>query len=361
MDITLNTLKRNFNELIELKYTIMSLFDDLGLKTSVLKKMYTDLIKTNQEQVFIFSLDSFHFQNRYIDIEYEDLKRLFNALNNRIYCDYYKLCKLIIHYMIENITEIKTVEISKLDMFPQYKDLEPFKKYDVKCVQDVHENVITLLSSINDYVVVKQDILNVYKKKRETGLNIDNFIISFNYNIFVVNEKLNTFTDYLSFFHRLHIKYLKRLTKKVKVMYTEITSDIKFENVLEKNKKNLDYISDEDENENVNETFDEDIIVDDKQITINNDTTVLNKNNISDISQEHMEIETSVKKDIEDCISEDSDHSNIILREQVFSDIGIKDNTQDNTQINIINEEFIMDEIHDLVTQIEHYEKKSHL
>ena len=75
-------------------------------------------IQNNKNQVFVFGLDSFHFQSKLIDIEYDDTKRLFMAIGNRMYCEYFKLNKIIIEYILNNIKEKKITEIIKINNYP---------------------------------------------------------------------------------------------------------------------------------------------------------------------------------------------------------------------------------------------------
>ena len=58
------------------------------------------------------------------------MKRLFLVINNRMYCEYYKLYKIIAEYVKDNIHDKKTQDLIKItNIFPVYKDLEPYKQY----------------------------------------------------------------------------------------------------------------------------------------------------------------------------------------------------------------------------------------
>ena len=74
--------------------------------------------------LFIFGLDSFHFQGKLIDIEYEDIQRLYSAITNRIYCEYFKLYKIIVQYILDNIIEQKIIDLFHVNKsYTIYKDL----------------------------------------------------------------------------------------------------------------------------------------------------------------------------------------------------------------------------------------------
>ena len=77
MDERISNLKSVFTKLIDLKNANLTTFDTLQQRIVKLKDLYTEFIKNNKQHLFVFGLDSFHFQGKLIDIEYDDMKRLF--------------------------------------------------------------------------------------------------------------------------------------------------------------------------------------------------------------------------------------------------------------------------------------------
>ena len=239
MESKLVKLKTDFNNIINVRTTVKNIFDILQIRIDKLKILYAEFIKTSKNQMFVFGLDSFHFQSKLIDIEYDDMKRLFLAINNRMYCEYFKLYKIIIDYITTNINDTKITEIVKVNTYPVYKDLEPFKEYKFEIILDIHENILNLLSIIISTLNNKENELLLHKNKQSIGLNIDNFITTFNYNIIVMREKIVMFITYIEFFHKLHTKYLKRFANKIQLMYSHINNDIQFDERVDI-KKGLD-------------------------------------------------------------------------------------------------------------------------
>ena len=241
MDIRINQLKLNFTHIIDIREQVISIFDILQQRIDKLKLLYADFIKSNRDNLFIFGLDSFQFQSKILDIEYDDMKRLFLAINNRIYCEYFKLYNIIVSYVCETIKDKKALEMFSINnSFPVYKDLEPFKQYKFEIIQEIHENILLLLSSTNNYIINKEHELKLHQGKQEIGLNIDNFVNTFNYNVSSIRDKTLLFITYVEFFHKLHIKYLRRFATKVQAMYNQINSDITFdENANNKNQSTM--------------------------------------------------------------------------------------------------------------------------
>ena len=245
MDNRIAKLKNDFNNIVSIRTSVKTIFDTLEQRIDKLKSLYADFIKHNENILFVFGLDSFRFQSKLIDIEYEDMKRLFLAINNRMYCEYFKLYKIILAYITENITDKKILEIIKINNFPVYKDLEPFKEYKIETVLELHENILLLLTSIVNNMENKENELLVYQNKRKIGLNIDNFVTSFNFDIIMIREKVSLFLTYVEFFHKLHAKYLKRFSNKIQLMYAHINNDIKFDEHVDINSDNkVDVIHD---------------------------------------------------------------------------------------------------------------------
>ena len=176
MEARVSNLKTDFNTISLIRSKIIVVFENLKNKSDKLKNLYTDFIKQSNSQLFIFGLDSFHFQSKLIDLEYDDMKRIFLFVNNRMYCEYFKLYKLICSYVIENITDKKIIEIIKGNTFPIYKDLEPFKEYKFEITMEIHENILVLLNSIISIINNRENELSIHRSKQLIGLNIDNFV-----------------------------------------------------------------------------------------------------------------------------------------------------------------------------------------
>uniref|UniRef100_A0A6C0DKK9 Uncharacterized protein n=1 Tax=viral metagenome TaxID=1070528 RepID=A0A6C0DKK9_9ZZZZ len=235
MEGRITNLKIEFNNISLIRGKIINVFESLKNKMDKLKLLYSEFIKHSNTQLFIFGLDSFHFQSKLIDLENDDMKRMFLIINNRMYCEYFKLYKIIVAYVSENINDKKILEIIKGNNFPIYKDLEPFKDYKFETTIEIHDNIILLLNSIVGIINNRENELSLHKSKQLIGLNIDNFVNSFNFEITIMKEKINLFLSYMDFFHKLHNKYLKRFSNKIQLMFNHINSDIQFDENIENN------------------------------------------------------------------------------------------------------------------------------
>ena len=176
---------------------------------SEIKRNYTKYIK--KEKQSFFGLDSFHFQNKVIDIEYENLLELYHLIDNRIYGDYYKLFVMIVEYLKTKLLDDqydKIKELSNLPKYPIYKDLDNYKKYDFDVINSIHQDLVTVISSVRDIVQENNILIKEHKKQLNYGINIDNYIISHEF----INQNLNLTNDlhesYLNVYHNyIHIHH----------------------------------------------------------------------------------------------------------------------------------------------------------
>ena len=200
MDAKLQKIKVIFNKIKDTRIQVVNVFGILEVKLTKLKTMTNDFIKNNHDVLFVFGLDSFKFQSKLIDFEYVDMQKFFFALNNRMYCEYYKLFKIVSEYVDKTIGTNKTFEMIKSNsIFPIYKDLEPYKQYSFEIIEEVHKTIILLLGGIQEHIVMKEGELDNYKLKQNSGLNINNFVNTFGFNVTMIKHNLNLFISYLDF------------------------------------------------------------------------------------------------------------------------------------------------------------------
>ena len=245
MEDRLSVLKSTFGEIVDAKENNAHILKQLETRIQHIKKIYSDFIQANREQLFVFTLDSFHFQGKLVDLELEDMNRMFLSITNRMYCDYYKLFKIIVEYVKENIPDKKLTELIRVhDNYPVYKDLEPFKQYEFQQIQSLHEILLVILSYLHTFITNKEHDLKGYQNKNQIGLHIDSFVNTFSFNTFVMNQKAMLFVTYIEFFHKSHQKYLKRFTMKLNLMLSQLNNDIKIDSPTEAKTVKKDMLAD---------------------------------------------------------------------------------------------------------------------
>ena len=227
-DLQRPTETNNFEIISSMRIDINNIFGEIDNKLKNLNALHTDLVKTHLDSNYRFGLDSFHFQNRLIQIENDNMKALFVYIDNRIYCEYYKLYRIIYEYIADGLNDKsfsdKLVALHK--KFPIYKDLEPTKVYDFNITHEISNSINYYINELQAHISLKKRDLEIEQAKANSGINIHNLINEHVYKISLLEEKTNMFLRYLNTFHIHHTKYLDRLISKLRLINNIVNEDI---------------------------------------------------------------------------------------------------------------------------------------
>lgn len=228
--LSIGDLKDKFSKLKECKSNVLSHFENITSKIEKLNQIYEELIRSNKQTLFLIGLDTFHFQKQLLNIEYGSLHTHHNMISNRIYSDYYKLHKIIKRYVADNIEETKIVDMLNIFAnYPVYDSLNVHKLYSFEYTSGLYNDLVDLLVAMNEYCNNQKILLKNYKVKQNYGLNINNFVFAFENKINDQIGKIDLFTKYMHFFVEIHIKYYNKFLTKIRLMYSQINHDIKFD------------------------------------------------------------------------------------------------------------------------------------
>lgn len=218
-------LKTSFDNIITLKKEISKVKKVVTEKLNELKVVYNDLIKSNGKKIFLFCLDSFYFQYKTFAMEMEHIDRFRALMNNRMYCDYYKLYGIILAYIKENREDLDVDEL-ELKTYPTYKDLEPFQEYKIDDIKDIHSNILLLINKLYLKSSVRSDDIEHYNEHHKVGFSISNFLNTLDYENRLLREQTTLYVNYISFFHISQKKQLNRLYTRMQDFYKEVDNNI---------------------------------------------------------------------------------------------------------------------------------------
>ena len=221
-------LKQNFEKLKSIRLNIRKLFESINALKEKLKTLYLEYIEIGKKNNILFGIDSFHFQKILIDLEYDNMDKMYKLIDNKMYCEYYKLLKVISKYAEEKINDKKIQALCKLkSKYPIYKDLDQFKVYEFEFINDLHHDIIQLLDEMFNYSIQKEKELKLEEEKTSNGLNIDNYVNTLIFDNAILTQNIRLYKRYLQVFHKYHNTYLSRLYIKLGIMWGQLNQDIK--------------------------------------------------------------------------------------------------------------------------------------
>ena len=240
-------LKNSFKNIISIKKEIGLTKNNVTAKLNELKQLHGELIKDNNKHIFLFCLDSFYYQYKIFAMEFEHIKKVRAILNNRMYCDYYKLHNIIIKFCKEHIPE----ETLNVQTFPVYKDLEPYQEYRIEDISLLHESILNLINTLYNETQTKTDTILHYNDNHKVGFSISNFLNTLTHENRILQEQITLYINYISFFHISQKKQLKKLHIRIQDFYKEVDENINMNYTF-----SIDDISNDDSFDLINEGSD---------------------------------------------------------------------------------------------------------
>jgi len=224
MDDEIFNLKNDFLEVKTTVDKIIEIKTSIKLKLAQLKEIHTDLIKENDsKKIFLICLESFHFQYKVMVFDSDNLHRNFLLLTNRAYCDYYNL-----YNMLYKLFEDYKIDIPTATQHQVYNDLEPFCEYALENIYLVHDNAVELITCLIEKLKENELTIHKYKSKSQSGIRINNFINTLDYDNKILRDQIELYISYCDFFQDTQLKYFTKLLERIKSLQDDINEDVKF-------------------------------------------------------------------------------------------------------------------------------------
>ena len=231
----------NFNKILYFAFILTGLVAGMVFA----EEKNTKQIRTPDVKSFIFSLDSFYFQNSLLKREYKNLKDFNIIIINHMYGEYYKLYRLITDFIVKSRIDEKLPDILKNRSYPTYDDLDEEKLYDFNLIIQLNEDIMNIVNYLITIRNEKEMSLKNYQINQNFGLNINNFVSTFNYEVVVLTERINLYENYLDFFYNTHEKLFNRLLTRISLLDAQLNTDVKFEGgIMGQRKDNKSLIED---------------------------------------------------------------------------------------------------------------------
>ena len=233
--VSINGTKLNFSEIISKDNTISSLLETINETKKALKNEYGAIVKKYNTSEYLFGLDTFNFQTKLVDNEFEHLKSYYNLISNRIYLDYFKVIKLVVQSFKDTTRNNESKNLNY-----KYDYLDIYKPYKMEEISIIFNHIISILEESHHHLDEESKKQSNYASRLQDGFEINNFITYYNYKNQTNQKNIELYINYLNFFIKLHNKYLDRLYFKLNLMYHQLNHDVKIDKFnAKKHKKEL--------------------------------------------------------------------------------------------------------------------------
>ena len=177
--------------MLTLKKDISSAFESLALLKQDVHDWYIKYAKSAEHPEM---LDSFLFQRKLLDMEYDHYHKMNQYIENRTYGDYYKLFTSMYNYC-------KNDYAMDIEKYPVYKDLEPYKVYGNAVIEELYGDIKSYLHFLESTIAEKKNELNEHHKKIAKGLNIGNYFNIMEHQVSLMTDQLKLFNNHFSSIH----------------------------------------------------------------------------------------------------------------------------------------------------------------
>ena len=212
-----------FGKIKQIVQQVSYIKKSIVFKLEQLKHIYADMVKmNNNKKIFLICLESFHFQYKVLNVELDNLERVYLLLTNRAYYDY--SCT---YGLLHKLYEEYGVSVPTKQAHKPYKDLEPFAEYELEDIYLVHDNAVELLDGLKARFAENSDIITTYKTKLLTGIHILSFVKTLEYDNNVLHDRIQLYDSYFQFYYDSQLKYFSGLLAKLKAFMAQIDSEIR--------------------------------------------------------------------------------------------------------------------------------------
>ena len=211
-----------FRVIIQKCEKIENTIEKLEKKIKELQQKFQSASNHELNPLLVYSLDSVFFQFYVCNIQMENFLKIFNLIQNHIYCDLFKLHRILCDYVSHNIHDKKINALLNAGTYPVYKDLEKYKVYDRDIVISLFENIISIIKAIEEYCKNGTNEFKQHKESIEHGFHYDKLLQTFHFNNRVIEEQISLFSNFLKYSCNYHVEFLQKIYQKIYDLYYEI-------------------------------------------------------------------------------------------------------------------------------------------
>jgi|TARA_B110000971_G_scaffold221993_1_gene272346 hypothetical protein len=218
----------DFVKIEDYRNDISRILDEIEEKCVHLKSTYNQYIKqTEKNKAFIMTLDTMLYQISLADLELADHKKFFNYHIYYTYGQYYKLYIRIKNGFSELHFSDFYKEAQRIEFDP-FDDIN-FKYYPFENIIKIHNWIINFISNIKMYITKSNYEIEDDTVRVKNGISIDNLVFEKKHLVETLKNKIILHISTITKFYTYQKKVMSRIMLKIKLLYFQLDSDIKFE------------------------------------------------------------------------------------------------------------------------------------
>jgi len=227
MEDIVKVLRTNFLEITDIYSTFVENRDRVSEKVATLKGSYNELLKQNPQPMFLLCLESLFFQYKILYLELENYQKTGSMIQNRMYGDYYKLYNTMTNYCKETVIDISNADATLGEaVLPTYKDIDPFFKYRMEDVSQIHERILSIVDAMTTLSIKKTENIQHHRNNVLVGYSLNIFLHALEHENTLLKAQTQLYVNCINFYHTSQKAYLTKIVKKIEDFIREMDDAI---------------------------------------------------------------------------------------------------------------------------------------
>ncbi len=214
--------RSEFDKLIEMRIDLNKRITTLEHTLSEMKNKYKSFTQNNHKKIYLYSLDSFFFQYKILQVEHEHYKRFLALINNRMYGDYYKLYVIIGTQCKESNLSV----VVSMDDILAYKDLDPTFDYTIDDVKFIFGKIADTMEQLHELYKSNNKAILENNSNNAVGFSIAAFFTTLKYENIILNEQIRMYLDFIKFYQSSQMGHFKKALTDITRFSDEINGKI---------------------------------------------------------------------------------------------------------------------------------------
>ena len=221
-------IPEDFVKIEDYKNDISRILDEIEEKCIHIKSTYNQYIKqAEKNKAFMMTLDTMLYQINLTELELSNHKKFFEYHIYYTYGQYYKLYLRIKQGFYELQYSDFYEEANRIE-FETFDDIN-YKMYPFESIIKIHNWIVNFIANVKLYISKTNYEIEDDSVRVKNGISIDNLVFEKKHLVETLKNKVILHISTITKFYAYQKKVMSRIMLKIKLLYFQIDSDIKFE------------------------------------------------------------------------------------------------------------------------------------